>query len=223
MDTAGMSNTLNTPQSAQNPDNPRHGKFAVGLTGGIGSGKSTVADLFAARGAAVIDTDLIAHQLSAPGGVAIDALRHEFGDSFITAQGALDRDRMRALVFSDNDARRRLEAILHPLIKSEAERAAALADGDYTIFVVPLLNESSSWKQRTARILVVDCDEATQVERVMRRNQLSAEQVQSIIAAQIPRERRLAMADDIIENDGDSAALPSHVDRLHAHYLELAK
>jgi dephospho-CoA kinase len=218
-----MSNTLNIQQSITNPTNPMPGKFAVGLTGGIGSGKSTVADLFAARGAAVIDTDLIAHQLSAPGGVAIDALRQAFGDDFITPQGALDRHRMRALVFSDSDARRRLEAILHPLIQSEAERTAALAEGDYTIFVVPLLNEASSWRQRTDRILVIDCDEATQIARVMLRNQLSAEQVKAIIAAQIPRERRLAMADDIIENNGDSAALPSHIDRLHALYLGLTK
>ncbi|RXZ37009.1 dephospho-CoA kinase [Oxalobacteraceae bacterium CAVE-383] len=207
------------------PDNEEGArpKFTVGLTGGIGSGKTTVAELFAARGAAVIDTDLIAHQLSAPGGLAIDALRRAFGASFITPQGALDRQRMRGLVFSDGDARRRLEAILHPLIKSEAEREAALAEGSYTIFVVPLLTETSSWKRRSTRILVVDCDESTQIARVMRRNQLSSEQVLAIMAAQIPRERRLAMADDIIENNGDSAELPHQVDRLHMQYLKLAE
>ncbi|HEY4319417.1 MAG TPA: dephospho-CoA kinase [Herbaspirillum sp.] len=201
----------------------KNGKFTVGLTGGIGSGKSTVADLFEARGATVIDTDLIAHRLSAPGGLAIDALRRAFGDSFITPQGALDRDRMRALVFSDPDARRRLEAILHPLIKSEAERAAAAADGPYTIFVVPLMHPASGWRDRSARILVVDCDEATQIARVMQRNQLSSEQVQAIMAAQISREQRLAMADDVIGNNGDSAALPPQVERLHAQYLALAR
>lgn len=201
----------------------KNSKFTVGLTGGIGSGKSTVADLFAARGAAVIDTDLIAHQLSAPGGLAIDALRQAFGASFITPQGALDRDRMRALVFADPDARRRLEAILHPLIKSEAERAAAAAEGPYTIFVVPLLHPASAWRQRSARILVVDCDEATQIARVMQRNQLSSEQVLAIMAAQISREQRLAMADDIIDNNGDSAALPPRVERLHLQYLALAQ
>jgi dephospho-CoA kinase len=201
------------------PTSPR---FAIGLTGGIGSGKSTVADLFAARGAAVIDTDLIAHQLSAPGGAAIPALRQAFGEQFITPQGALERDRMRALVFSDGDARKRLEAILHPLILSETERAAALAQGAYLLFVVPLLVESGRWKQRTARTLVVDCEEEIQIARVMQRNQLSAEQVKAIIAAQVPREKRLQAADDIIENNGDSTALIPQVDRLHALYCMLA-
>lgn len=206
----------------QAPDNVKKTPFAVGLTGGIGSGKSTVADLFAARGAAVIDTDAIAHRLSAPDGLAIPALREAFGADFITPRGALDRDRMRSLVFSDAGARGRLEAILHPLIRSEAEREAAAARGSYIIFVVPLLTESSSWKQRSARILVVDCKEETQIARVMRRNQLSSEQVKAIMATQITRERRLALADDIIDNDGDSAALQSQVDRLHALYLALA-
>jgi dephospho-CoA kinase len=229
MDTAGMNQEAKsvkpgkTAAAGQTVQTGQMAKFAVGLTGGIGSGKSTVADLFAARGATVIDTDLIAHRLSAPGGLAIDALRQAFGERFITPQGALDRNRMRALVFADSQARGTLEAILHPLIKSEAEREAALAEGPYTIFVVPLLNESSNWRQRTARILVVDCDEATQIARVMRRNQLPAAQVEAIIAAQITRAQRLAMADDVIENNGDSAALPPHVDRLHACYLALAR
>jgi dephospho-CoA kinase len=201
---------------------PTSSRFAIGLTGGIGSGKSTVADLFAARGAAVIDTDLIAHQLSAPGGAAIPALRQAFGEQFITPQGALERDRMRALAFSDGNARKRLEAILHPLILSETERAAALAQGAYLLFVVPLLVESGRWKQRTARILVVDCEEEIQIARVMQRNQLSAEQVKAIIAAQVPREKRLQAADDIIENNGNSPALIPQVDRLHALYCRLA-
>jgi dephospho-CoA kinase len=198
-------------------------KFAVGLTGGIGSGKSTVADLFAARGAAIIDTDLIAHQLSAPGGLAISALRQAFGDAFITQQGALDRDRMRELVFTDPAARQRLESILHPLIKSETDRQAEAANGAYTIFVVPLLVGSRHWQQRKIRVLVIDCDEETQIARVMQRNQLSAEQVKAIIAAQASREARLQAADDVIENNGDAAALEPQVERLHALYLKLAK
>jgi dephospho-CoA kinase len=160
--------------------------------------------------------------LSAPGGAAIPALRQAFGEQFITPQGALERDRMRALVFSDGDARKRLEAILHPLILSETERAAALAQGAYLLFVVPLLVESGRWKQRTARTLVVDCEEEIQIARVMQRNQLSAEQVKAIIAAQVPREKRLQAADDIIENNGDSTALIPQVDRLHALYCMLA-
>jgi dephospho-CoA kinase len=198
-------------------------RFAVGLTGGIGSGKSTVAALFAARGAAIVDTDLIARQLSAPGGGAVDALRHAFGPAFITSEGALDRDRMRALVFADSDARRRLEAILHPLILRETERAASCADGPYLIFDVPLLVESGRWKQRVARVLVVDCDEEIQLERVMQRSQLSSEQIKAIMAAQTSREKRLQAADDIIENNGDSATLIPRVERLHALYCTLAE
>src|SRR4051812_21530226 len=138
-------------------------RFSIGLTGGIGSGKSTVADLFAARGAAVIDTDLIAHQLTAPRGPAIPELRTQFGAAFLTDQGAMDRAKMRAYVFDDPSAKARLEAILHPLIRSETERAAAQAHGVYLMFVVPLLVESGSWRGRVSRVLVVDCEEQTQV------------------------------------------------------------
>ena len=132
-------------------------RFSIGLTGGIGSGKSLVADMFAARGAAVVDTDQIAHQLTAPDGVAIPLIRTQFGDDFITDTGAMDRSKMREQVFSDPQAKKRLEAILHPLIRIETERAAAQAKGAYLIFAVPLLVESASWKNRTTRILVVDC------------------------------------------------------------------
>jgi dephospho-CoA kinase len=215
-----MSDLPRFPETAG--DQSTLARFAVGLTGGIGSGKTTVADLFAARGAAVIDTDLIAHALSAPGGLAIDPLRRLFGDSFITPQGALDRDCMRQLVFADPAARHRLEAVLHPMIRREAALAAARAEGPYTLFVVPLLTPGSSWHTGTARVLVVDCDEATQIDRVMLRNRLSPEQVRAIIAAQLPRAARLQMADDVIENNGDSAALVPHVDRLHALYCRLA-
>lgn len=196
--------------------------YSVGLTGGIGSGKTLVADMFAALGAAVIDTDQIAHQLSAPQGAAIPRLTAEFGAEFITAEGALDRARMRALVFAEPAARQRLEAILHPLIRIATEDAAARATGPYRMFVVPLLVESGSWKRRIDRLLVVDCPESLQVERVMRRSGLDEVQVRAIMAAQASRQQRLAVADDVIANDGDAAALTPQVERLHAFYLQSA-
>jgi dephospho-CoA kinase len=205
---------MNTPSPATT--------FSVGLTGGIGCGKSTVADLFAARGAAVVDTDLIAHQLTAPGGVAIPAIRAQFGDAFIGVDGAMDRARMRAHVFADPQEKQKLEAILHPLIRQETEQAAAAAEGDYVMFVVPLLIESGNWKQRVSRVLVIDCPEQLQVERVMRRSQLSEAQVRAIMATQVSRGTRLASADDVIVNDSDVNALIPQVERLHAMYSALA-
>ncbi|AKZ61365.1 dephospho-CoA kinase [Herbaspirillum hiltneri N3] len=197
--------------------------FSIGLTGGIGSGKTTVANLFGERGAALIDTDAIAHQLTTPGGVAINAIRTAFGDSFIGADGAMDRARMRAHVFADAAARKRLEAVLHPLIRSETARAAQAARGDYLIFVVPLLVESQQWRTRTSRILVVDCSEDVQIARVMQRNGMTRAQVEAIMAAQATRAERLAAADDVIENNGDAAALLPQIERLHALYLSMAK
>lgn len=197
--------------------------FTVGLTGGIGSGKSLVADLFAAHGAAIIDTDLIAHQLTMPGGLAIPAIGTAFGAGFIDADGAMDRAKMRQLVFADADAKQRLEAILHPLIQQECERAAANADGAYLMFAVPLLVESGRWRQRVTRILVVDCPEQQQIERVMRRSGLTEPQVRAIMAAQASRAERLAAADDVIVNDGPVTALAPQVERLHAQYLAQAK
>lgn len=197
--------------------------FAVGLTGGIGSGKTTVADMFAMRGAAIIDTDQIAHQLTAPGGAAIGQIRGQFGDVFLTNNGAMDRAKMREYVFAEPSAKARLEAILHPLIRSEAERAAQQARGNYLIFVVPLLVESGpSWKQRVARVLVIDCPEDIQVRRVMSRNGLPESQVRAIMATQASRQQRLAAADDVINNDSDALALVPQVDRLHALYTSLA-
>lgn len=193
--------------------------FAVGLTGGIGSGKSLVADLFAARGAALIDTDQIAHRLTMPGGAAIPAIGAAFGAEFIGADGAMERARMRQRVFADAAARRQLEAILHPLIEGECARAAASAAGEYLMFVVPLLVESGRWRQQVARILVVDCPEALQIQRVMRRNGMSQAQVRAIMATQATRDARLAAADDIIVNDAGIDALLPQVDRLHAFYL----
>lgn len=197
--------------------------FSVGLTGGIGSGKTTVANMFAARGAAVIDTDHIAHALTRPGGIAIPAIAKQFGEDFIASTGALDRARMRAAVFSDPTAKQRLEAILHPLIRSECDKEAQQAQGPYLILAVPLLVESKNWKQRVSRVLVVDCPEQQQIVRVMDRNGLSEEQVRAIMANQATREQRLAAADDVITNTGDTAALEPQVERLHALYCELAR
>lgn len=197
--------------------------FSLGLTGGIGSGKTTVANMLGELGAALIDTDLIAHQLTTPGGLAIPAIRAQFGDAFITADGAMDRAGIRQLVFADTAQKLKLEAILHPLIRTETERAAAQAKGDYRIFVVPLLVESGNWKQRVDRILVVDCDEETQIKRVMSRNQLSREQVVAIMRNQASRQARLAAADDVIVNNGDLKNISEEVLRLHELYLGLAK
>jgi dephospho-CoA kinase len=197
-------------------------KFSVGLTGGIGSGKTLVADLFAQHGASVIDTDLIAHQLTAAGGPAMPAIREQFGNHFLTADGALDRAAMRERVFADAGERRKLEAILHPLITQHTESAAHQAAGSYLIFVVPLLVESGRWVDRVDRVLVVDCPETMQIERVIRRNQFSVMQVEAIMATQATRADRLAAADDIIVNDGQRDAVVTAVARLHNDYLALA-
>ncbi|CAB3743220.1 Dephospho-CoA kinase [Paraburkholderia sediminicola] len=197
--------------------------FAVGLTGGIGSGKSTVADLFAAHGVPLVDTDLIAHRITAPHGIAMPQIAAEFGDSFVAADGSLDRARMRTLVFSDDGARKRLEGITHPLIRAETEREQREAQGPYVIIVVPLLVESGSWKTRVNRVLTVDCSVETQISRVMSRNGFSREQVLAIIARQATREARLAAADDIIDNDNAPLdALKAQVDAQHRVYLSLA-
>jgi dephospho-CoA kinase len=197
--------------------------FVVGLTGGIGSGKSTVADLFAARGVPVVDTDLIAHRITAPHGVAMPQIEAEFGPSFVAPDGSMDRARMRALVFGDDTARKRLESITHPLIRSETERETRDARGPYVMVVVPLLVESGTWKSRVNRVLGVDCSIDTQVERVMRRNGFTREQVLAIVARQATREARLAAADDVIVNDNASIeTLTREVDALHRKYLGLA-
>ncbi|WP_434107395.1 dephospho-CoA kinase [Paraburkholderia caffeinilytica] len=197
--------------------------FAVGLTGGIGSGKSTVADLFAAHGVPLVDTDLIAHRITAPHGIAMPQIAAEFGNAFVAADGSLDRARMRTLVFSDDGARKRLEGITHPLIRAETEREQREAQGPYVIVVVPLLVESGSWKTRVNRVLTVDCSVETQISRVMSRNGFSREQVLAIIARQATREARLAAADDVIDNDNAPLdVLKTHVDAQHRVYLSLA-
>ncbi|WP_454806525.1 dephospho-CoA kinase [Paraburkholderia fungorum] len=196
--------------------------FVVGLTGGIGSGKSTVADLFAAHGVPLVDTDLIAHRITAPHGIAMPQIAAEFGDSFVAADGSLDRARMRTLVFSDDGARKRLEDITHPLIRAETEREQREAQGPYVIVVVPLLVESGNWKTRVNRVLTVDCSVETQIARVMSRNGFSREQVLAIIARQATREARLAAADDIINNDNAPLdAVKAQVDAQHRAYLAL--
>ena len=196
--------------------------FSVGLTGGIGCGKTTVADLFGALGATLVDTDAIAHALTAPHGAAMPAILAEFGPDYATAEGAMDRAKMRELVFTQPGARARLEAILHPRIREATAAAAALASGPYVIFVVPLLIESGTWVERVSRVLAIDCSEATQVARVMARNQLSEAQVRAIMAAQVTRAERLAAADDVIVNDDGLDALAPQVERLHAFYLQEA-
>ena len=174
----------------------------IGLTGGIGSGKSTVAALLAQCGATLIDTDAIARQLSQPGGAAIDAIRRAFGADFIDASGALDRARMRALAFSDPAAKLRLEAILHPLIGTETERQAGAAHtAPAIVFDVPLLVESAHWRGRVDAVLVVDCGEATQVRRVLARSGWTAATVQAVIDQQASRAQRRACADAVICND----------------------
>lgn len=199
--------------------------YVVGLTGGIGSGKSAVADLFAQRGVTVVDTDAIAHALTAPGGAAIAAIRAEFGESAISTDGSLDRAAMRAMVFADPPARKRLEAILHPLIRAESERQlmANPAGSPYAILMVPLLVEAGDYRKRVDRIAVVDCAESTQIERVMSRSGLARSEIERILAAQATRAERLAAADDVIDNDGALDQLPAQVERLHRQYLELSR
>lgn len=197
--------------------------FAVGLTGGIGSGKSTVADLFGKLGVTIVDTDVIAHRITAPLGAAMPLIAQTFGPSYVAADGSLDRARMRALIFSDDAARQQLEAITHPLIRAETDRERHAASGPYVIVVVPLLVESGSWKMRVDRVLVVDCSVDTQIARVMRRNGFTREQVQAIVERQATREQRLAAADDTVVNEDASLdALRADVDALHRRYLSLA-
>lgn len=196
--------------------------FCVGLTGGIGSGKSTAAGLFEALGAAVVDTDAISHEITAPGGAAIPALRGAFGPETIAADGGLDRGRMRRLVFQDAAAKAKLEAILHPMIREISRERVAAARAPYVILVVPLLLETGACLDLVRRVLVVDCGEARQVERATRRSALSAEEVRAIMASQLSRAQRLARADDVLDNDGSMEALRRQVSELHAKYLTLA-
>jgi dephospho-CoA kinase len=195
------------------------GAFCVGLTGGIGCGKSTVAQLFAEHGAGIIDTDAIAHRLTQSGGDAIAAIRAAFGDDYITAEGSLNRDKMRGLIFSDAAAKKRLELILHPLILEQAKlELRRLQDKPYIILAVPLLPESPAFRQLAQRILVVDCDEHTQIARVIGRSRMGEAEIRGIIAQQTPRAERLRIADDVIHNDAGLDSLAEQVAVLHVHY-----
>lgn len=196
--------------------------FVVGLTGGIGSGKSAAAERFAALGAAVVDTDAIAHALTAPGGAAIPAISAAFGPGSISTDGSLDRAAMRARVFSQPQARRELEGILHPMIRTESERQIMQSQAPYVILAVPLLIEAGNYRERCDRICIVDCPEAMQIERVQRRSGLDETQVRAIMSTQASRETRLAAADDVLDNSSTLAALHTQVDALHARYLAAA-
>lgn len=191
----------------------------VGLTGGIGCGKSTVANLFAKFGAGIIDTDIIARRLTEAGGEAIAEIRADFGDDYISADGALNRAKMRRLIFSDIAAKQRLELTLHPLILEQAKvQLQPLQTRPYIILVVPLLAESPAFRQLVQRILVVDCNADTQVARVTARSQMDAAEVRGIIAQQTPRAERLQLADDIIHNDVGLDSLAEQVAVLHEQY-----
>jgi dephospho-CoA kinase len=199
--------------------------FSVGLTGGVGSGKSTIAGMLHRHGAGVVDADAIAHELTRPGGTAIDALRSAFGPEAITEDGALDREWMRKRAFADPGIRRALEQVLHPLIRETSDRRAgehALAGRPYVVFMIPLLVESGGRSDRFDRILVVDCTEATQVARVCARPGIEESTARAIIAAQASRSQRLAVADDVLFNEAPLPEVSVRVQRLHQRYLELA-
>ena len=197
--------------------------YRVGLTGGIGSGKSTVATLFAELGVPVVDTDAISHQLTQAGGAALQAIRNTFGNEYLDATGALDRAKMRNLVFTDSAAKKKLEDILHPLIFAEANRQAKTSSAPYSIIVVPLLFETPSFRDWVNRTLTVDCDEATQIARVARRQGMNDATVMAIIAQQLPRQQRLLQSDDILENEGTVNDLHAKITDLNQRYLDLAK
>ena len=196
--------------------------LVVGLTGGIGSGKSAAADEFALLGATVVDTDAISHELTGPRGAAMDEIKRQFGSTFIDADGAMNRKRMRDLVFSDPQERQRLEALLHPMIRAESARRIAVAWGPYVVHVVPLLIESPEHRARVGRVLVVDCPEELQISRVRQRSELPEAEIRRIISSQVQRDRRLAAADDVIDNSGPVSALQQQVRKLHEGYLRLA-
>jgi dephospho-CoA kinase len=193
----------------------------VGLTGGIGSGKSAAADEFAKLGATVVDTDAIAHELTQKDTAAVADIERIFGKDFIS-EGSLNRKRMRDHVFADPAAKRSLEALLHPMIRAESARRIAAATGPYVVHVVPLLIESPDYRSRVDRLLVVDCPEETQIERVRARSGLSEPEVRAIMRGQISRGERLAAAHDVIENGGSRDALRNQVAALHQKYLQFA-
>ena len=198
----------------------------VGLTGGIGSGKTAVSDRLAQLGAGIVDTDLIAHQITASNGVAIPLIQKQFGSEFIDSSGALNRVKMRSLVFSDPVARQSLEAITHPLIREETiqqTKRLITEKVPYLVFVVPLLIESGNWVSLLDYLVVVDCPEETQIERVMQRSKLSRNEVERILKAQASRQERIAKADIVIENQGSFENLKTEVLKLHEKILQIQK
>jgi dephospho-CoA kinase len=194
----------------------------IGLTGGIASGKTTAAQFFAQLGAEILDTDVIARELTGQHGAAMTAIRQIFGDEFVASDGALRRSEMRALAFSDGAARKKLEAILHPLVRSEAARRIRYFAAPYGMLVVPLLLETNGYRELIRRVLVVDCDEQDQIARAIDRTGLDERMVRAIMRAQLSRGERLRHADDIIRNDGDMNRLQEQVRCLHEKYLALA-
>lgn len=196
--------------------------LVIGLTGGIGSGKSAAADEFARLGATVVDTDLIAHQLTCANGAAISEVWRLFGDAYIDASGAMDRRKMRELVFADPGAKRRLEALLHPLIREESRQRIAAAAGPYVVHVVPLLIESQDYRRDVDRVLVIDCPDELRLARVQARSGLAQDEVRRIFAAQATSSMRKAAADDLVDNAGSLEELHAQVRALHRRYTELA-
>ena len=197
--------------------------YFVGLTGGIGSGKSTVASIFAELDVPVIDTDAISHQLTQSGGTAIPAIQATFGEEYIDATGALDRTKMRQLVFSDTSAKQGLEKILHPLILSMTRSQAESSPAPYVLVVVPLLFETSVYQGWLNHTLTVDCAEETQISRATSRSGLTEQVVRAIMAQQFTHAQRLELADDAIKNDGTLAELRQKISQLHQRYLNLAQ
>jgi dephospho-CoA kinase len=196
--------------------------FVVGLTGGIGSGKSAAADEFAALGATVVDTDVIAHELTDSGGAAMASIGKLFGPEVVSADGSMDRKKVRERVFADPAAKRKLERLLHPMIREESARRIAAAAGPYVVHVVPLLVESPDYRKRVDRVLVVDCPEQTQIERVRARSGLSESEVRAIMRTQVTRAERVAAADDVIDNGGSRESMRKQVAALHQKYLQFA-
>ena len=196
--------------------------YCVGVTGGIGSGKSSAAALFAERGAGIVDTDDIAHEMTRPGGRAMPAIITAFGPGIAAADGSLDRSAMRQRVFAEPAQRKVLEGILHPLIRAEARDRVNSSTAPYVMLVVPLLLETGGYPDLIRRVLVIDCEESQQISRAMQRSALTEEAVRAIMAAQLPRQQRLAGADDVLLNDGDLSRLRSQIDSLHDRYLALA-
>lgn len=197
--------------------------FTVGLTGGIGCGKSSAARMFAERGVLVVDTDAIAHQLTASGAPVLAAIRRQFGPDVFADDGSLDRAQLRQRVFSDSRAKKNLEALLHPLIRAEALQQLARCTTPYSVLVVPLLLEMGELRDRVQQVLVVDCDEPQQIARAMSRSRLSEPEVRAIMATQLSRAVRLKLADDVLSNDSSLEHLQQQVEALHRKYLKLAQ